>query len=195
MFGRRLEDQLWENSRALERTLDSYAYAHVRTGNDFLVYELRQPDPSSGIRGAFLAVRRKAFANSIGRAIFGNAGSLEEAVEAINSLPAQSYSRQEAQGRIYSLNYLVLSGTVGAMVAAVLVEGSATVGGLVIGSLMYIIFPSCARSFFGLPKAIFRYALSVDQYKAPSNGLSDLIEGKEALTAMLQLTEIRRIRM
>ncbi len=195
MFGRRLEDQLWENPGALERTLDPHAYAHVRTSNNFLVYELRHPDPSSGIRGAFLAVRRKAFANSVGRAIFGNAGSLEEAVEAINSLPAQSYSRQEAQGRVYSLKYLILSGAVGAMAAAVLVEGSAAVGGLVTGSLMYLIFPSYVRSFFGLPKAILRYALSIDQYKAPGNGLSDLIEGKEALTAMLQLTEIGRIRV
>ncbi len=195
MHNRPLENILLGDFGLLQKTLQGNGYAPRRTfSNHYVVYELRRPDPGLNLKGAYLAVRKSA-CGGVENAILGTAVDLPTASSAIMDLPidndivkypAPSWPNEALKAGV--------PGLAGAGIASILMmEPPAVVGGFLLGAACYFKlheFRAAINSLY----CDFLHAnsshYSQGRLHASSGFFIDAIEGKEAIRAMLELTEI-----
>lgn len=197
MLNRPLEDILWENFGALEKTLQSNGYRTCKYfSNGFVVYEVRKLDPTLPLNGKYIAVRKSAGSDSLESAILLDAPSLPDASSVIMDLPKANKSVKEpAPHWLKEALYAGGAGLAGAGIAMTLAQdSSAAVFGFLGGAILYSMFPSAMKAFYSYLVQANSWHSNRKRVYAPSNGFKDAIEGKEAIVALLYLTEIHSTR-
>lgn len=183
MFNHGLENILWNNCRSLERTLVANGRPVIRRINGFAVYQLRKPEEQNNSLGIYLAIRESTTEpNKVERAIFWEASSLEEAVAALSGLPDQPARKGKGlKDEIVSTSNAAL--TLALFTAAAYFAKSPEGGFWAAG--IY----NAARVAFHLWHSYSNDA----PWQLAANGFSNVTEGRSAISAMLQYSEIYRV--
>ena len=206
MISRPLEDILWEDFGALEKTLQSHGYrTHKPFSNGFVVYEVRKPDQNLPLNGAYFAAR-KSTSGYVDEALFWYAPNLTEASAELLKLPmpnepigpVKPVEAPQSRERIKAGNLFLASVAGASLLFLTTQDPILTFVGFCSGAIIYAVVPDAGNATFSNVLTAYRYVFpQMPKHKTLIKNLEGAFErsaqGRDAITMMLQLTEIYRI--
>lgn len=206
MLNRSLENLLWENFGRLEQTLKDHRFLRREIlSNGFIVYELRKPDPSLPLNGAYFAAR-KSPSGYIDEALFWYAPDLDKASAGVLKLPMPNEPvgpvkpvEAPQPRRLPELSRLIVAGVAGAGFLFLATQDyiPAFVG-FCAGAMIYAAAHNAWNAAFSYVLNAYRFVFpQMPERKTSIKNLEGTFEngaqGREAITMMLELTEISGI--
>lgn len=206
MVNRPLEDILWENFGALEKTLQANDHTTRRYfSNGVVLYELRKPDPSLPLYGAYF-VARKSPSGYVDEALFWYATDLAKASADVLKLPMSNEPVwtvkpvEELQPRKpIKTGGLIRAGVAGAGCLFLATQDYIpAIVGFCAGAIIYAAAHNAGNAAFSYVLNAYRFVFpQMPERKTSIKNLEGTFEnsaqGREAIARMLQLTEISRI--